>query len=203
MKLLVIYIDCLDRRLVEHFETPFLSEVSFSRPTTPIPAPYPTGPSCATIYTGVPPAKHGMNEVGWVYGEEHFTSIRVLTVFDIIAEHGLSQVIYNMPITWPVREIPSASLIAGFPSFLASGCAPASLCALLPDWYKTDIIPEHENRIGRYDWREGVRLDWGKAELLIDLIDQGKLWGDVVFAGFQLVDRASHKMQDRLEALKA
>jgi len=41
-----------------------------------------SGPCWSTIYTGVEPKIHGITSGGWTRGEQYFTNIKTITIFD-------------------------------------------------------------------------------------------------------------------------
>jgi len=147
-----------------------------------------SGPCWSSIYTGVEPKIHGVTSGGWTQGEQYFTNIKTITIFDIIGEK-YTEWIWNMPITWPPRPI-NGYMISGFPTGgKRDFFYPKSLGKDIPKWYKADNIPNDKK--GYIGTIEAKQLEADKLHLFFKLFE--KYPTDVVFMGTSIVDVCCHR----------
>jgi len=146
-----------------------------------------SGPCWSTIYTGVEPKIHGITSGGWTRGEQYFTNIKTITIFDIIGD-AYSEWLFNMPITWPPRPI-NGYIISGFPTSGKDYCYPKWLEKELPEWYKPEFIPPPN--AGYVELIKAKEFEMDKLHLFFDLYK--KYPTNVVFLGTSIVDVLCHR----------
>lgn len=202
MRLLFLGIDCFSTHVVRQYpETmPFLMDLaakgeqgvllSTSAKDELVPH---TGPSWATIYTGVGQEEHSITHGGWLLEHAGYNQIRTKTLWEALSEH-LKVGLFTMPLTFPPPEV-SGWVVTGFPSpsDLSQCVRPAEIEALLPEGFRTDYTDGNE----RENWRtNGIEHDVIRQVLdmkisgIRSILQQKPV--DVLAFGITMIDRYHH-----------
>ena len=108
------------------------------------------GPAWTTIYTGLLREQHSVKD-GYgrpVRGYKTFATCEAEYVWDVLAEHGFSVGLFNLPVTYPARPIPRSLaeeekvgcknwMVSGFPT-----PDPANNTITWPDFLQSELVVE-------------------------------------------------------------
>jgi len=163
-----------------------------------------TPPAWTSAATGVNPGRHGI--YGFVEGHAqheglnliHSGKIKVPTIWNIANAQGARIGVYNVPLTYPPREL-DGWMVSGMmtpfsPERLRDFARPRSIeeeiLSLVPD-YIVDISPNWEN-----DWRDDslclrIQTSLSQRKLVLETLLDGHD-PDVLFAVLEAPDRLQH-----------
>jgi len=118
-KMLWLGIDCLDYNAVKKFNTNLPNLWALMQKSTwgrlESKKPLYTASCWSSIFTSTQPETHGVTWAKWKEGEVGFDSIKVITMFDVLNRNGYTCGLFNMPATFPIRDI-NKWIVAGFPA---------------------------------------------------------------------------------------
>ncbi len=133
---LVVGLDSACRRVLETLfeagETPTIERLLEAGTSGPLESQIPpwTASAWPSLYTGKNPGKHGVYDFltfdGYDWDVVNATHVRERPVWELLAEHGLSSVVVNVPVTHPTREVEGA-LIPGMTAPEDPDCQPAGI----------------------------------------------------------------------------
>ena len=152
-----------------------------------------TGPSFASMYTGLLPEEHGITQGGWLISHKNWTHLQALTIWEQLPSVGLM----TLPITWPVKRI-NGWMISGFPApDNARACFyPAELRegfgGVTVDYLNGDraVSPKHPELVEHPDILKG--LAQARVGYCLELVKRYPV--EVVAIGFTLLDRIQHQV---------
>lgn len=167
-----------------------------------------TSSAWPSLYTGMNPGKHGVFDflrfVGYDWEVVDASNVHERFVWEYLSDNGLSSVIVNAPMTYPIRRFDGA-LVPGY-------MAPED-----PDCHPDGLLPSLREAIGEYRVypahltssdpspaerrAEYVTLTRMRGEAFRHLVD--RFDPDFGFVQFQQTDTLFHKQPDDCETVRA
>jgi len=161
-----------------------------------------TASAWPSLYTGMNPGKHGvygfLSFDGYDWDVVNATDVRERTLWELLARHGVTSVVVNVPVTYPPRAFDGA-LIPGY-------TAPED-----PDCHPEGVLEDVRAAIGEYR----VYPDGDTADLGTRYSDCVRMRGEAFryladrydpefgFLEFQATDSIFHKRPDDKAAISA